>query len=320
VAEVGGPEAVEWYGVTQRGNFEGANILHRPKRGDLLRPPEVEAARQRLFEAREKRVRPGLDDKVLTEWNAMFLATLVEAGAALRRDDWLDAAVATGDFLLAALRRDDGRWLRSWQREGGARHLAYAVDHAWLVDAFTRLAEAVGQARWVTAARQAADGMIELFWDEENAGFFTTGHDAERLVVRQKDLVDGATPSANSVAAGALLRLGALTGERHYTDRAESVLGLLADPLNRQPSAFGHLLGAVDMVVSGITEIAVVGDRPDMVHAVQSRYLPNAVLAWGEPYDSPLWQGRSEGLAYVCRAYACQAPVSTPEDLLAQLG
>ncbi len=320
VEEVGGPEAVEWYGVTRGGNFEGTNILHRPKRGDLLRPPDVEAARQRLFDARQSRVRPGLDDKVLTEWNAMFLSTLAEAGAALGRDDWLEAAVDMGDFLLSSLRREDGRWLRSWQRQGGARHLAYAVDHAWLVDAFVRLGEAVGQARWISSAREVGDAMVELFWDEEGAGFFTTGHDAEQLVVRQKDLLDGATPSANSVAAVALMRLGALTGEQRYSEPAESVPRLLADALNRHPSAFSHLLGAVDMMATGTTEVAVVGERPDLVQAVHSRYLPNAVLAWGEPYPSPLWEGRSEGLAYVCRGYACQAPVSAPEDLLAQLG
>jgi uncharacterized protein YyaL (SSP411 family) len=312
------PAAMEWYGATKAGNFEGANILHRPVRGDLLRPPEIEAARRRLFEEREKRVRPGLDDKVLTEWNAMFLSTLAEASAATGRADWLEAAVGNGEFLLSALRRDDGRWLRSWQRQGGARHLAYAVDHAWLVEAFTRLGEASGQARWIAAAREAADALLALFWDADGAGFFTTGHDAEQLIVRQKDLFDGATPSANAVAASALLRLGALTGEARYNDHAQAVLRLLAEPVSRYPSAFSQLLAVVDMVVTGLTEVAVVGDRPDLVQAVQSRYLPNAVLAWGERYDSPVWEGRSDGMAYVCRDYACRAPVSTPEDLLAQ--
>ncbi|MDP9070569.1 MAG: thioredoxin domain-containing protein [Actinomycetota bacterium] len=313
------PAAAEWYGVTKAGNFEGANILHRPVRGDLLRPPEIEAARRRLFEEREKRVRPGLDDKVLTEWNAMFLSALAEASAATGRDDWGTAAVRTAEFLLAALRREDGRWLRSWQRQGGARHLAYAVDHAWLVDAFTRLAEATGQARWVAAAREAADSLLGLFWDADGGGFFTTGHDAERLIVRQKDLFDGATPSANAVAATALVRLGALTGERRYHEHAEAVLGLLAEAVTRYPSAFSQLVAAVDMVVSGITEVAVVGDRPDLVGAVRPLYLPNAVLAWGERYDSPIWEGRPAGMAYVCRDYACQAPVSSADDLLAQL-
>ena len=315
------PEAAEWYGVTKGGNFEGANILHRPVRGDLLRPPEIEAARARLFEVRSGRVRPGLDDKVLTEWNAMFLSTLAEAAGATGRGDWRTAAVELAEFLLASLRRaDDGRWLRSWQRDGGARHLAYAADYAWLVDGFTRLAEATGQARWIAAAREVADGMLSLFWDDEVGGLFTTGHDAERLIVRSKDLLDGATPSANSVAAVALARLAALTGEQRYADRAEEILRLVGQPLATHPAALTWALGAVDVLVTGATEVAVVGDRPDLVAAVQSRYLPTAVLAWGEPYGGPLWEGRTDGHAYVCRNYACQAPVTTVEDLLAQLG
>jgi uncharacterized protein YyaL (SSP411 family) len=272
-----------------------------------------------MFDAREQRVRPGLDDKVLTEWNAMFVASLAEAGAAMSRPDWVMAAEETGDFLLASMRQpDDGRWLRSWQG-GRARHLAYAADYAWLVEAFTRLAEATGRARWIGAARDVADDMLRLFWDSEAGGLFTVGHDAEQLIVRSKDLTDGATPAANSVAASSLLRLAALTGEQSYADRADAVLRLVAETLHEHPTAFTQLMGAVDLVVSGATEIAVVGARPDMVTAVQSRYLPNAVLAWGEPYASPLWEGRSPDRAYVCRNYACQAPVTSVDELLEQL-
>ena len=319
VVDIGGPEAVAWYGVTRGGNFEGANILHRPERGDLLRPPEVEAARCRLFDAREARVRPGLDDKVLTEWNAMFVSALAEAGAAFGRRDWLTTAENSADFLLANLCRAGGRWMRSWQRDSGARHLAYAVDYAWLVDAFTRLGEASGHARWMTHACRAADALLSLFADPDGAGFFTTGHDAERLIVRQKDLYDGATPSANSVAAAALLRLAALTGEQRYADAARSLLQLLVDPMIRHPGAFTGLIAAADLVVTGITEIAVMGRRPDLVGAVHELYLPHAVLAWGEPYESPLWEGRQEGLGYVCRDFTCRAPVSEVSDLVAQL-
>jgi uncharacterized protein YyaL (SSP411 family) len=320
VLEVGGPEAVAWYGVIPAGNFEGANILHRPVRGDLLRPPDVEEARRRLFAVREQRVRPGLDDKALTEWNAMFVSSLAEAAAALGRDDWRDAAVNTGRFLLSSLRREDGRWLRSWQRDGGARHLAYAVDHAWLVDAFTRLAEATGEASWIEAAKEAAGALVDLFADPDGPGFFTVGHDAEQLIVRQKDLFDGATPSANSVAATALLRLAALTGEQSWAARAEALVSSMAGALADYPGAFTHLLAAVDMVVQGLTEVVVVGPRPDLVAAVQNRFLPNAVLAWGERYESPLWEGREDGQAYVCRDFACRLPASTVDDLLPQLG
>jgi uncharacterized protein YyaL (SSP411 family) len=322
VTDVLGPElapaAVDWYGVTARGNFEGANILHRPQRGDLLRPPPIEQARRLLFERRAQRVRPGLDDKVLTEWNAMFCSTLAEAAGATGRADWRDEAISIAEFLLRSLRRGDGRWLRSWQG-GKAGHLAVAADYTWLVDAFTRLSELTGQARWIETARATADAMLALFWDAAQGGLFTTGVDAERLIVRSKELFDGATPSASSVGAVALGRLGALTGERRYTDAAAAILSSLGDVMATQPTAFTHALGALDLLADGITEVVVTGERRDLVAAVQRRHLPRAVLAWGEPYPSPLWDARSEGMAYVCRHYACLTPTSDVEDLEAQL-
>jgi uncharacterized protein YyaL (SSP411 family) len=313
--------AIEWYGVTEEGNFEGSNILNRiPHRGSLVRPPDVEAARAQLFAARAKRVRPGLDDKVLTEWNGLMLATLAEAAAATGNDEWLEAARRNADFLLRELRRDDGRWLRSWQSEQGAgRTLAFAADHGALIDAFTRLAEATGEARWLTAAVEAAEALLGLFWDDDDGGVFTTGHDGEQLITRAKDLLDNATPSASSLAAVGLLRLGALTGIDRYTQRAEDILRLLGDAAAQHPTAFAHLLAAVDMVDAGITEVAVVGDRDDLARVVHERYLPNAVIAWGEPYESPLWHDRRDGLAYVCRNYTCQAPVDDVRALVAQL-
>jgi uncharacterized protein len=319
VRELGGDAAVEWWGVTAAGNFEGHNILFRPVRGDLIRPPEVEAARRNLLDRRETRVRPALDDKVLTEWNALFLSSLAEAAGATGTQAWLDAAVLCGEFLLRELRRGDGRWLRSWQSETGPRHLAYAADHAALVDAFTRLGEATGQARWIAAACEAADALLDLFWDDGGGGLFTTGHDAEQLVARQKELLDNATPGANSNAALALLRLSALTGVDRYRQAAEDILGLLGRAAGSHPTAFANLLAAIDLYLGGVTEVAVVGDRPDLVAAVRRQWRPNAVLAWGEPYASGLWEGRQDGFAYVCRDFACKQPVNTAEDLLLQL-
>jgi hypothetical protein len=293
-------------------------------RGDLLRPPEVEAAREALFQAREQRVRPGLDDKVLTEWNALMIATLAEAGAAADEPAWVEAAVRSADFLLTALRDAESTWMRSWQagdgdRPAAARHHAYAVDHAALVDAFTRLAEATGEARWIAEARTVADTLLDRFWDPDRGGLFTTGDGSDAPVVRQKDFLDNATPAANSLAAAALLRLAALTGEDRYRDRAEQILALFGPLAANAPSAFAHLLGALDLHHGGITEVVVVGGRSDLVRAVQRRFLPSAVLAWGEPYDSPLWEGRDEGLAYVCQNYACLLPASTVEALAGQL-
>jgi uncharacterized protein YyaL (SSP411 family) len=313
-------EVMAFYGVSPGGNFEGRTILNRlAHRGELERPPRIEDARRRLFAARETRVRPGLDDKVLTEWNALMLGALAEAAAATGRADWREAAVANGEFLLRELRREDGRWLRSWQANAGARHLAYAADHGALVDAFVRLAEATGEARWIDEARSTADALLDLFWDPERGGVLTTGSDAEQLVARNKDLMDNATPGANSLAAVGLLRLAALTGDSRYRNHADQILRLAGPLAARHPTAFGYLLVAVDLAAHGVDEVVVAGDRPDLVHEVQRRFLPRAVVAWGERFDSPLWEGRDDGAAYVCHDYACQLPVTDVDALGAQL-
>jgi len=313
--------ARRWYGFRPGGNFEhGTTIPHRMHaRGELTRPPEVDRVRQALFDARTTRVRPGLDDKVLTEWNAYLVASLAEAGAAAEEPAWIAAAVETAEFLLANLRREDGRWLRAWQADAGARHLAYATDHAALIDAFTRLAEATGQARWIAEARSVADALLDLFWDDERGGVFTTGHDAEALITRTKDLMDNATPGANSLAAVGLLRLAALTGDDRYRERGEAIVRLIGHLAVEHPTAFGHALAAVDLLARGTTEIVVTGDRPDLLAVARQRLLPDAVLAWGERYDSPLWEGRDDGRAYVCQGYTCQLPAEDAATLETQL-
>ena len=318
VLDVAGAEVADWYGVTDGGNWEGHNILVRPERGVLERPAAIEAGRAQLLEGRNRRVRPGLDDKVLTEWNAMAVAALAEAGSALGRPDLVEAAVSVAEFLLSSLRRDDGRWLRSWQ-SGTARHLAYGSDYAWLVEAFTRLSEATGRRRWIADAVAAADGLVELFWDGSAGAFSTAGRDAEVLIASPVDTQDGALPSANSVAATALLRLSALTGEDRYRARAEEVVEAMAPALGAAPIAFSGMVSAAHLLNVGATEVVVAGERPDLVSVVAERYLPDAVLAWGEPFESPLWEGRGDGRGYVCQNYACRAPVSEPGELSEQL-
>lgn len=310
--------ALDWYEITEEGNFEGANIparLHH--RGGLLRPDAVEHARRLLLDARNLRPRPGLDDKVITEWNALMLSTLAEAAAAFQRTDWLDAAIRNGEFLWRELRGADDRWMRSWQQDGTprARHSALATDLAALVDAFTRLGEASGQARWIARAKSVADQLLDHFWDAQNGGLYTTADDGEQLIVRQKDLMDNATPSANSMAAVALYRLAALTGEARYVHIADQILQLFAGIIHSAPTAFGNLLAAVHLRHVGITEIVIAGTRKDLVAHVQRQWLPTAVLAWGESYDSPLWRNRSGDRAFVCRQYACEAPALSVEEL-----
>jgi len=305
---------IDWYGITDEGNFEGRSIPNRiAARGQLLRTPELQAAVVALRSARSQRPHPGLDDKVLTEWNALFLSSLAQAAAVFDRRDWLDAAIANAEFLLRELRDDKGRWLRSWQADGRpqARHMALAADHAALVDAFTHLAEASGEARWIAEAARTADTMLDWFFDAEQGGLYTTAEDAEALVVRQKDLTDGATPSANSTAAIALFRLAALTGEQRYANQADRILQLLAAAVEKAPGQHSNAMVATDLRRRGLTEVVIVGDRPDLVRLAQSVWRPDTVLAWGEPYDSPLWNERAEGFGYVCRNYSCELPQDT---------
>ncbi|MDE0668743.1 MAG: thioredoxin domain-containing protein, partial [bacterium] len=261
----------------------------------------------------------------MKEWNGLAISALARAAAAAGRADWLAAAEDCGEFLIGELRRADGRWLRSWQagdaeRPAGARHLACAADYAAVLDAFIRLGEATGRARWIAEAHRTADGLLALFWDPTRGGLLTCGHDAEQLVATPRDLFDNATPSASSAAAVGLMRLGALVGEGSYAERAAAILAQLGPLAGEHPSAFGNLLCALDLHAAGATEIVITGDRADLVAVVAGSWLPNAVLAWGEPYDSPLWAQRPDGAAYVCRGYTCAMPADDAPALRRQLG
>jgi uncharacterized protein YyaL (SSP411 family) len=304
--------AADWYGVSPPGNFEGRNILHRARRGDLLRPEEIESARSELLAARAMRVRPGLDDKVIMEWNAMMCSTLAEAAGATGRAHWAEAAVQIASFVLEHLRRGDGRLLRSFCR-GQAELPAYAADYAWLVDCCTRLGELTGDSKWTTEAVTVAHELLRLFADDKRGFLYTTGKDMETLLVRPRDAHDAVTPAAGSVAAIALARLGALVEDDELTAAAQLIVRAAAPEIVAMPSAFPELLAAVDLLEQGPVEIVVTGERDDMVQAVRRCFLPRAVLAWN---SGPLVAGRDLELGYVCRRGSCLAPVARVEDLL----
>jgi uncharacterized protein YyaL (SSP411 family) len=341
IAEVCGDdtaEVVRYYGLTEGGNFEGANILHVVDRSEEP-PPAVQRARTALFERRSRRVRPGLDDKVLLAWNALTARALAEAGAAFDRPEWITAARENVAFLLANLQRDDGRLLRSWQEaapivtgQGRARHLAYADDYAALLGALVTLAE-LDNVSWLDEATRIAGELLRLFHDDDGGGFFTTGIDAPPLIVRPKDYEDNATPSENSLAAGALLRLAALTGQHRYEATAAEVLDAMVPLVGRHPVAFGELLQAIERSVGPPVEIAVVGAPDDprtsaLRREVTGRLLPTAVLLVSDPAPnrppvSPLLAERGlvggAPAAYVCERFACRAPVTDPAALRAEL-
>jgi uncharacterized protein YyaL (SSP411 family) len=309
--------AIEYLGMSERGNFEGKNIPVRAKDG------LPEAIRLRLYQARSKRVWPGLDDKRLTAWNALMISALAEAGAALGEPRYLDAARSAAAFVLRSLRDDRGRLLRTY-KDGEAKLNAYLEDHAFLVEALLTLYESTFDPRWFAAARETADSMIERFADEERGGFFETSSDHEQLVARRKDLEDNPIPAGNSSAAYGLLRLAALTGEHEYEERALGVFRLLHEIVDRHPQAFAHLLQALDFHFAQVKEIALVGDDTSRLEqVVRSKFRPHIVLAGGQPDGVPLMEGRTPvngaAAAYVCERFACQAPVTDPAALEALL-
>ena len=313
--EVGGDAAVEYFGATEEGNFEGSNILTRGQ----PEPPDLEEIRGRLYDRRANRVWPGLDDKRLTSWNALAISALADAGAVLGEEAYLGAARAAAEFVLTDLRDENGRLLRTY-KDGEAKLAGYLEDHAFLLEAMLTLYEATFEPRWFAEARALADTMIERFADEEKGGFFETADDHERLIARRKDLEDHPIPAGNSSAAYGLLRLAALTGENEYERRGVSVLRLLHKVAPQHPQAFGHLLQALDFHLSPVKEVALVGeDFSDLERVVRSGFRPHLVLAGGEPDGVPLLQGRSpvdgRAAAYVCERFACKAPVTEAAEL-----
>jgi uncharacterized protein YyaL (SSP411 family) len=312
---------IEHYGVSERGNFEGANILHLAGGADAEPPPGLDAARRTLYDARAERVWPGLDDKRLTAWNALVISALAEAGAVLGRDDYLAAATECAEFVLGSLRDGDGRLLRTY-KDGDARLNAYLEDHAFLLEALLTLYEAGFEQRWFEAARELADTIMARFGDPERGGFFSTSADHEELIVRRKEIGDHPIPSGNSAAAMGLLRLAALTGERDYERQAEGVFALFAKPATQHPEGFAHLLRALDFHLAPTKEVALVGDDlAELAATVRSAFRPHLVLAGGPKgtTDPPLLHDRpvvgDQPTAYVCEHFTCQAPVTKPEDL-----
>ena len=340
-----------YFGVTDAGNFEGKNILNVPQMAESFAVEagmslgELEATIRRakplLLEARERRVHPARDEKILSSWNGLMMRSFAEAASILNREDYRQAAVANASFLLAAL-RTDGRLLRTY-KDGRAGLKGYLEDYGFVADGLLALYEATFDHRWLDEARSLADNMIELFWDEGQSVFYDTGKDHETLVIRPRDFFDNATPCGSSVAVDVLLRLSLFTGEGEYARRGAAALRSMQQYLARAPLGVGHWLCALDYYLSTPKEIAIVGARTDpatqsLLDVVYGRYLPNKVVAGSDPSvalktgpdlhgeDSqgiPLLEGRGmvggRPTAYVCQNYACQLPVTEPEALASQL-
>ena len=331
------------FGVTVRGNFNdphghippGTSILYEaePLPDDLETMQERALVRAQLAAARAERVRPGLDDKVLVSWNGLAIGALAEAGAALGEPAWTMAARGTAEFLASALVGEDGGrpvlWHR-WTPDHGAGIHAFAEDVAYLAQGLLVLYEADHDPRWLHWAQQLAADADARFRDPADGTYFTTPDDGEQLIARPRELLDNATPATSSVMTDVHLRLAALTGDPTHTERAEQTLATLAGALQQMPLGFGELLRSLERLLGAQTEVAIVGpegaDRDALVDVYHAQWRPSAVLAVGAPgraapvallENRPLREGRAT--AYVCQNFACEQPVTEPEELSAQL-
>ena len=326
------------------GRSSGTNILHLPDDPEVtthglgLEPAalaeRLETARAKLLAARQKRVPPLRDDKVLTAWNGLMIAALAKAAQALEEPGYAAAAERALAFLTTRLVREDGRLLARY-REGEAAHLAYLDDYAFLAWGLLELYEATFDAKHLAAAVDLAREMDRLFWDPNGGGFFFTGEDAETLLLRPKEIYDGALPSGNSVAGMVLLRLARMTGDPAWERKAEALSRAFAGSVARAPSAHTQLLQAVDFALGPTREIVIAGPRDSaaagaMVRAVRERFLPRSVTLWNSPDQAALLARLAPPIeaqrplndapaAYVCEAFACAAPVTEPAALAALL-
>lgn len=318
----------ELYGVTPQGNFQGRNVLTFA--GTWQERRDTAEARGRLYKERERRVPPDRDEKVLTSWNGLMLAAFAEAGQALEREDYLEAAERNAAFLLDQLRRDNGRLLHTW-RDGEAKGRGYLQDYTHLIDGLLALYQATFSPRWYVAAEELAELILKHFAAPEG-GFFDTSDAHEELVIRPRSLQDNAVPSGNSMAAWVLLRLSQLGVEPRYAETARRSLRQVQELLSRYPLGFGQWLTALDYALADTREIVIVGDRDaaDVLAALRicrDGYRPHQVLAVGDSQDEassvPLLKGREQldgkATVYVCVNFTCLEPVTELEKLAAIL-
>jgi hypothetical protein len=341
----------EVYGVTPDGNFQehhlppGQNILsivtdaENVAKKNGLRLDQLDRllaeARRKLFDARERRVKPGRDEKILAAWNGLMLAALAEAARDRtlgdRAETYRSAAEHSAEFVLRGMRTSDGRLLRTW-KDGQAKLNAYLEDYACVIDGLLELYQTTFAEQWFVAARELSDVMLQHYADPAG-GFFDTSDDHETLVTRPKDLQDNAVPSGNGMAATVLLKLAAFTGEDRYYRHAESLLGVLQPALIQSPLGFAQWLIALDFALGNPKEIALVGDQQSgdvqaLLDVIRTGYRPHQVVALGRLRADrtsaiPLLLERpaidNQATAYVCVRFACQRPTTDPQVLAEQL-
>ena len=352
VGDVDGDKFLEIFNVTKRGNFRdessgresGRNIPHLKKSIAEIAAAEgktmdsylswVDNVRRHLFDEREKRIHPQKDDKVLTDWNGLMIAAFAKAGQAFGNSDYTQAAKRAADFVLETLQDDQGRLLKRY-RDGEAGLSAHLEDYTFFVWGLIDLYEATLEVKYLAEAVRLNDYMLEHFWDADKGALFMVADTSEQLLVRSKEIYDGAIPSGNSVAVLNLVRLGRLTANTDYEKKAEAIVRAFSGGVKSNPGHHTQLMIGLDFLLGPANEIVVVGkplanDTRAMVKAVRERYLPRKVLifrpAAGDaaitklaPYIAGMDAIDGAATAYVCRNQACDLPTTDIEQMMKTL-
>jgi hypothetical protein len=334
--------AERWFDISEQGNFEDANILHRTiSLADAARmfdeseeriEADIAEVRAKLFAARARRIKPGRDDKVLVAWNAMMISAFAAGYRAMHEPAYVEAALAATRFIMTMMW--DGRALRRSYKDGIARFNAYLEDYALMAGAMLDLYEATLDRAHIETARKLADAIIERFADSTGGGFFFTSSDHEKLIVRSKAAFDGSTPSGNSAAVSALLRLAEYTGESKYRDEAERALRSMREAMEEQPFGMSNMIAAADLAEKGAVEVVVAGDSSSAefqmwLERLGLHYVPNlALFAAGDAaIDDGFVPDQVRGktarggsvAAYVCRDRVCSAPLTSFREFESEL-
>ncbi|GMQ79359.1 MAG: thioredoxin domain-containing protein [Anaerolineae bacterium] len=344
IREILGDEAElfsQYYDISEGGNWEGKSILNVPRtisevarnsgldEADLL--DKLKDNRRKVLASRSRRVWPGLDDKILTSWNGLMLASLAEAGRDLHRADYLSAAVKNAEFIFKYMRHEDGRLWRTWKEGSRGKYNAYLEDYTFLADGLIALYQSTFDSRWYFWTEELIDRVRDHFQDRKSGGFFDTSDDHESLIFRPKSLQDNAVPSGNSMATSILLKYGLLSGNPAHLSAAETALAGMRRPMAEQPTAFANWLGSTLFYLADAREIAIVGettreDTQRLLTEVFDGYNPFLVVAAGVSENGnpvPLLANRKmvdgKASAYVCRRFVCNQPVNDPQELRAQL-
>jgi len=321
-----------YYGVVKDGQIEGKSVLSLSRglnSAAIKAYPDAdvdfkiqESERKRLLEERSKRIKPARDDKILTSWNALMMKSFAEAANDLDREDYRNAAIRSGNFILDSLQHE-GELMRSF-RHGKVKHKAYLEDYACLIDALLSLYESTFDTRWILAAERLAAAMIDKFWDKTAGCFYFTPSDHEELIHRPRELYDNVMPSGNSAATFALLRLQRLTANSDWSHHAIDTLKKMGHLMSQHPSAFCHMLCALDYYLSPLQEIAVAGEPNDinsqnLLRQIFHQFLPNKVVVCGTDDRLALLKERpqinGQSTAYVCINSVCLPPVTETKKL-----